>query len=89
MVYQLSTVARYVIYRSVYLSWVVVAGANMYAIEKRMKGTEEWRKDDYLGGRSAVLKNLESKVIIEFKVLANHNSGIKSNWSKPVQVLVL
>ena len=73
---------------SVYLSWEAVAGANMYAIEKRVKGTEEWRNGDYRGGRSAVLEGLESNVLIEFKVLAIHNSGIKSNWSQPVQVLV-
>ncbi len=73
---------------SVFLSWAAVAGANMYAIEKRVKGTEEWRNGDYRGGRSATLEGLESNVVIEFKVLAIHNSGIKSNWSQPVQVLV-
>ena len=73
---------------SVYLSWAAVSGADMYAIEKRVKGSEEWRNGDYRGGRSAVLEGLESNVVIEFKVLAIHNSGIKSNWSQPVQVLV-
>ena len=73
---------------SVYLSWSAVAGANMYAIEKRVKGTEEWRNGDYRGGKSAILEGLESNVVIEFKVMAIHNSGIKSNWSQPVQVLV-
>ena len=73
---------------SVNLSWAAVAGADMYAIERRVKGTEEWRNGDYRGGKSAILEGLETNVVIEFKVLAIHNSGIKSNWSQPVQVLV-
>lgn len=73
---------------SAYLSWASVAGANMYAIEKRVKGTDAWHNGDYRGGKSAVLEGLESNAIIEFKVMAIHISGIKSNWSQPVEVLV-
>ena len=70
------------------LTWEAVVGANMYAIQKRVKGTEEWVNGDYRGGKSAILDGLESNVIIEFMVRAIHNSGIKSNWSQPMEVLV-
>ena len=70
------------------LTWESVTGADMYAIQKRVKGTEEWLNGDYRGGKSAILDGLESNVIIEFMVRAIHNSGIKSNWSQPIEVLV-
>ena len=73
---------------SAFITWGAVAGANMYAIEKRVKGTEEWLNGDYRGGKSALLEGLESNVLIEFRVRGIHISGIKSNWSQPVQVLV-
>jgi hypothetical protein len=70
------------------LSWEVVTGATLYAIEKWVKGTEEWRNGDYRGGQSALLQGLESNAVIEFKVMALHPKGIKSNWSQMVEVLV-
>ena len=70
------------------LSWEAVAGATIFAIERRVRGTEEWRNGDYRGGRSAILDGLESNVVIEFKIMAIHISGIKSNWSQSVEVLV-
>jgi hypothetical protein len=70
------------------LSWGVVTGATLYAIEKRVKGTEEWRNGDYRGGQNAQLEGLESNTLVELKVMALHSSGIKSNWSQLVEVLV-
>ena len=70
------------------LTWEAVAGATIFAIERRVRGSEEWRNGDYRGGKSAILEGLESNVVIEFKVMAIHLSGIKSNWSQPMEVLV-
>ena len=70
------------------LSWGSVASATIYAIERRIKGTEIWFNGEYRGGCSAEIENLDSNVMVEFRVIAIHSTGIKSNWSQSVEVLV-
>ena len=70
------------------LSWAAVEGSTIYAIERRTKGTESWRNGDYRGGISAQLEGLEINTTFEFRIMAIHSTGIKSNWSQPAEVLI-
>ena len=70
------------------LSWGSVASTTIYAIERRVKGTEIWSNGDYRSGCSADIEGLDSNVMVEFRVIAIHGTGIKSNWSQSVEVLV-
>ena len=70
------------------LSWGSVLGTTIYAVERRVKGTEIWFNGDYRSGCSAQIEDLDSNVIFEFRVIAIHGTGIKSNWSQSIEVLV-
>jgi hypothetical protein len=43
---------------------------------------------NYRGSQNAQLEGLESNTLMELKAMALHTSGIKSNWSQLVEVLV-
>ena len=70
------------------LSWGSVLGTTIYAIERRVKGTEIWFNGEYRSACSATIEDLDSNVTIEFRVIAINGTGIKSNWSQFVEVLV-
>ncbi len=70
------------------LSWDSVAGAYMYAIERRQKGETAWQNGDYGAGRSKIIEGLVTKSEWEFMVRAMSSTGIKSDWSQVVNVLV-
>ena len=70
------------------LSWGSVLGTTIYAIERRVKGTEIWFNGEYRSACSATIEDLNSNVTIEFRVIAINGTGIKSNWSQFVEVLV-
>ena len=70
------------------LSWGSVLGTTIYAIERRVKGTEIWFNGEYRSACSATIEDLDSNVMVEFRVIAINGTGIKSNWSQSVEVLV-
>jgi hypothetical protein len=73
---------------AVKLTWKAVEGATIYGIERREKGTDVWRNGDYCASRSKIIEGLTINAQSEFMIRAISGTGIKSDWSQVVEVLV-